>query len=66
MAKSKYSKLFQPIDIGNVEIKNRIAMAPMAIAGLTTADGVSHFHRRYLDNLNSTTSPSFKPRVLRK
>jgi 2-enoate reductase len=39
MAARKYSKLFEPISIGKVEIKNRIAMAPMAIAGLTTPDG---------------------------
>jgi 2-enoate reductase len=39
MTKGKYSKLFEPISIGKVEIKNRIAMAPMAIGGLTTPDG---------------------------
>jgi 2-enoate reductase len=39
MAKGEYSKLFEPIRIGKVEIKNRIAMAPMAIAGLTTPEG---------------------------
>ena len=39
MASRKYSKLFEPISIGKVEIKNRIAMAPMAIGGLTTQDG---------------------------
>ncbi|MCJ7516157.1 MAG: 2-enoate reductase, partial [Dehalococcoidia bacterium] len=39
MATKKYSKLFEPINIGKLEIKNRIAMAPMAIAGLTTPDG---------------------------
>ncbi len=36
MAARKYSKLFEPISIGKVEIKNRIAMALMAIGGLTT------------------------------
>jgi 2-enoate reductase len=35
----KYTKLFELIHIGKVEIKNRIAMAPMAIGGLTTPDG---------------------------
>ncbi len=30
MATGTYSKLFEPISIGRVEIKNRIAMAPMA------------------------------------
>ncbi|MCX5851299.1 MAG: NADH:flavin oxidoreductase [Deltaproteobacteria bacterium] len=29
MSKSKYDPIFEPIKIGNVEIKNRIAMAPM-------------------------------------
>lgn len=47
MAKGKYSKLFEPISIGKVEIKNRIAMAPMAIGGLTTPDG--GFARRAID-----------------
>ena len=28
-AKKKYDAIFEPITIGNVEIKNRIAMAPM-------------------------------------
>ncbi|HBM80475.1 MAG TPA: 2-enoate reductase [Clostridiaceae bacterium] len=32
-------KLFQPIKIGKVEIKNRIAMAPMANLGLVTKEG---------------------------
>jgi 2-enoate reductase len=39
VVKGKYSKLFEPISIGKVEMKNRIAMAPMAIGGLTTPDG---------------------------
>ena len=39
MISNKYQKLFEPISIGKVEIKNRIAMAPMAIGGLTTPDG---------------------------
>jgi 2-enoate reductase len=37
--KPKYPKLFEPISIGKVTIKNRIAMAPMGILGLTTPDG---------------------------
>ncbi|CAA7600263.1 flavin oxidoreductase / NADH oxidase family [Acididesulfobacillus acetoxydans] len=32
-------KLFQPINIGKVEIKNRIAMVPMANLGLVTPEG---------------------------
>ena len=31
--------LLEPIKIGKVEIKNRVAMAPMGIGGLTNADG---------------------------
>jgi hypothetical protein len=34
-----YPKLFEPINIGKVTIKNRIAMAPMGIIGLTASDG---------------------------
>ncbi|MBN1176889.1 MAG: FAD-dependent oxidoreductase [Dehalococcoidales bacterium] len=34
-----YPGLFQPVNIGKVRIKNRIAMAPMGIVGLTDADG---------------------------
>jgi 2-enoate reductase len=34
-----YPKLFEPISIGKVTIKNRIAMAPMGIVGLTNPDG---------------------------
>lgn len=34
-----YESLFQPIKIGKVEIKNKIAMAPMGILGLTTPEG---------------------------
>ncbi|MGD0795462.1 MAG: FAD-dependent oxidoreductase [Dehalococcoidales bacterium] len=34
-----YPKLFEPVKIGRVTIKNRIAMAPMGIVGLTNPDG---------------------------
>ena len=34
-----YPKLFEPIRIGRVRIKNRIAMAPMGIVGLTNPEG---------------------------
>jgi len=34
-----YPKLFEPISIGKVNIRNRIAMAPMGIVGLTNPDG---------------------------
>jgi 2-enoate reductase len=35
----KYQELFEPIQIGKVQIKNRIAMAPMATLGLMNPDG---------------------------
>ena len=35
----KFSRLFEPVQIGKVEIKNRIAMAPMGIIGLVNPDG---------------------------
>jgi 2-enoate reductase len=36
---SKFRRIFEPIKIGEVEIKNRIAMAPMGIGGLLNLDG---------------------------
>lgn len=39
--------LFQPLRIGNVEIKNRISMSPMDIYGLSTSDG--GFSERAID-----------------
>ena len=36
---SKYSNLFEPINIAKTQIKNRFVFAPMGPAGLTTADG---------------------------
>lgn len=37
--KSKYSNLFEPINIGHIEIKNRFVMAPMGPSGLCSEDG---------------------------
>lgn len=34
-----FPKLFEPVSIGKVTLKNRIAMAPMGIVGLTNPDG---------------------------
>ena len=34
-----FKKLLMPVKIGKVEIKNRVAMAPMGIGALTNADG---------------------------
>ncbi|PUU91046.1 2-enoate reductase [Halanaerobium congolense] len=34
----KYSSLFEPLKIANLEIKNRIGMAPMAASGLINSD----------------------------
>ena len=47
----KYEKLFSPIKIGNVEIKNRIAMAPMLMDfgqfdGRTTAQLMNYYEER--------------------
>jgi len=36
---SNFSRLFEPVNIGKVEIKNRIAMAPMGLSGLANLDG---------------------------
>ena len=47
MATREYSKIFEPIKIGKVEIKNRIAMAPMGVGGLTTPEGA--FSQRAID-----------------
>ena len=35
----KFNRLFEAIKIGEVEIKNRVAMAPMGIGGLVNLDG---------------------------
>lgn len=35
----KFNKLFEPTRIGKVQIKNRIAMAPMGILGMLNQDG---------------------------
>lgn len=43
----KYEKLFTPMKIGNVEIKNRFAMAPMGPLGLSDSDG--GFNQRGID-----------------
>jgi 2,4-dienoyl-CoA reductase-like NADH-dependent reductase (Old Yellow Enzyme family) len=34
-----YSKLLEPINIGGVEIRNRVAMGAMGNFGLTNTDG---------------------------
>ena len=35
----KYKKLFEPLSVGNVKLKNRIAMAPLATGGMINSDG---------------------------
>jgi len=47
METGSYSGLFEPIKIGKVEIKNRIAMAAMGVSGLVTPDGA--FAQRAID-----------------
>lgn len=44
---NKYKKLFEPIRIGNCEIKNRFALAPMGPLGLGDSDG--GFNQRGID-----------------
>ena len=39
MTVGTHSKLFKPIEIGKVQIKNRIALAPMGPLGMTTQEG---------------------------
>lgn len=39
MTPNTFSRLFEPVRIGQVEIKNRIAMAPMGIGGLLSSGG---------------------------
>lgn len=43
----KYAKLFSPVKIGSVTIKNRFAMAPMGPLGLADAEG--GFNQRGID-----------------
>ena len=43
----KYKKLFTPVKIGTVEIKNRFAMAPMGPLGLSDSEG--GFNQRGID-----------------
>jgi 2-enoate reductase len=47
MTPTTYSRLFLPARIGKVDIKNRIAMAPMGIIGLTDPQG--GFSERAID-----------------
>ena len=44
---NKYKKLFEPVKIGNCEIKNRFALAPMGPLGLGDAEG--GFNQRGID-----------------
>ena len=44
---NKYKKLFEPVKIGNCEIKNRFALAPMGPLGLADSEG--GFNQRGID-----------------
>jgi len=44
---NNYNALFQPLQIGSVKLKNRIAMAPMGVEYMTEADGT--LNRRVVD-----------------
>ncbi len=35
----KFQKLFEPMKIGRLELKNRVSMAPMGLSGLVTSEG---------------------------
>ena len=43
----KYKELFEQVNIGKVELKNRFAMAPMGPLGLADAEG--GFNQRGID-----------------
>ncbi|MCG8567567.1 MAG: FAD-dependent oxidoreductase, partial [Desulfobacterales bacterium] len=47
MKHDDYKALFQPLVLGGVELKNRIAMAPMGVEYMTEADG--SLNRRVVD-----------------
>lgn len=47
MKQDDYKALFQPLTLGGVELKNRIAMAPMGVEYMTEADG--NLNRRVVD-----------------
>ena len=35
----RFERLFEPMQIGSLKLKNRISMAPMGLAGLVTSEG---------------------------
>lgn len=47
MATGAYSRLFEPVKIGRIELKNRICMAPMLAMGLCSQEG--GFSRQAID-----------------
>jgi len=51
--KKMFKKLFEPIRIKRLEIKNRIAMAPMYAAGLTEPNGA--YSQRAIDYYEERT-----------
>ena len=52
-------KLFEPMKIGSVEIKNHIAMAPMANMGLIEEDGcyTKRVEDYYVERARGGTGP---------
>jgi len=64
--RNKFRYLFKPIQIGKVEIKNRIAMAPMGIGGLTNTDGspgpraIEYYMERVRGNVGLIITSNFK------
>ncbi len=64
--KKPFRTLLPPIKIGNVEIKNRIAMAPMGIGGLVNIDGsmgpraIDYYMERVRGNVGLIITSNFK------
>jgi hypothetical protein len=59
----KNTIFFEPLKIGNVEIKNRVAMAPMGISGLLNPNGSPG--QRAIDYYRGRMEQLFQGRVYR-
>ena len=55
----KFPRLFEPIQIGKVGVKNRIAMAPMGFPILQDFDGIPT--QRYVDYFNERAKGRSRP-----
>ena len=54
----KYQKLFTPIKIGNVELPNRYAMAPMGPLGLGDCEGLAVARAQNYCRTGATATPA--------